>query len=97
MVVYLYRWKIKSGCEDQFRIGWAGVTEYHRTHSNSLGSRLHLGTDGLFYAYACWPSAEARESAFAAQVDIPERQLMTDSIEESFPSVEMAVVEDLLV
>lgn len=96
MVVYLYRWKIKCGCEDDFRIGWAAVTEYHRTHSNSLGSRLHIGTDGLFYAYACWPSAEAREQAFAVSVEIPERQLMADSIEESFPSVEMSILDDLL-
>ena len=96
MVVYLYRWKIKSGCEDDFRIGWAAITEYHRTHSNSLGSRLHHGGDGLFYGYACWPNSEVREQAFAKQVDIPERQLMVDSIEESFPSVEMSVVEDLL-
>ncbi|HMT08505.1 MAG TPA: hypothetical protein PKA82_10910 [Pyrinomonadaceae bacterium] len=96
MVAYLYKWKIKPGFEEDFRKGWTAVTQYHLEHSNSLGSRLHRGTDGLFYAYACWPSSEAREQAFANSVEIPERQLMIDAIEESFPSVEMSILDDLL-
>ena len=40
----------------QFVEIWSGLTEYFKTHCGALGSRLHLGEDGAFYAYAQWPS-----------------------------------------
>jgi len=34
------------------------VTEFFRDDCGALGSRLHHGEDGAFYAYAQWPSQE---------------------------------------
>ena len=64
--VVLYRWKIAPAAEAAFVSGWTKTTErMHRDHV-SLGSRLHRGDDGLWYAYAQWPSEEHRRRARAA-------------------------------
>lgn len=96
MVVFLYRWRLKSGMEQQFADAWATVTKYHLEHSNSLGSRLHIGSDGIYYGYACWPDAETRKAAFEKPFEMPEFGLMREAIEESFPAVELNVLKDLI-
>ena len=54
-----------------------------------LGSRLHRGEDGLFYAYAQWKSAEAREKAFENVPEMPEREKMREAIVESLPEIRL--------
>jgi len=39
----------------QFIEIWSGLTDFFREHCGALGSRLHYGDDGFFYAYAQWP------------------------------------------
>ena len=63
-LIVLYRWRLHAGAEDAFVQGWSRITELLRLRG-SLGSRLHRGSDGLWYSYAQWPSAEVRRDIFA--------------------------------
>lgn len=98
MFIALYRWKLKSGKEDQFREAWSQVTIAIREKSGSLGSRLHRSEDGTWVAYAQWPNKEAW------QVDHPlgdavdaARQRMRDAVEESLPTLSLTVSDDYLI
>ena len=42
---------------------WVEITEYFKSDCNALGSRLHEGTGGVFYAYAQWPSKTMFDAA----------------------------------
>ena len=42
---------------------WVGLTEYFKSDCSALGSRLHEGTGGVFYAYAQWPSKTVFDAA----------------------------------
>ncbi len=50
---------------------WSAITNYFKTHCGALGSRLHLGEDGAFYAYAQWPS-EAVFKAVSEHIPNPD-------------------------
>lgn len=97
MMIALYRWNIREGFEQQFIDAWSQITLYYRENHGSLGSRLHRGSDGLYYGYAQWPSAEARFAAFENGTEHPARPSMVDAIEESFPEVLLDVAADYLV
>lgn len=96
MYVILYRWRIRPGLEEEFVEAWTEVTRYYAEHRGSLGSRLHRGGDGIWYAYAQWPSAEHRERAFREVPALPARERMTRAIAESFPETELRIEADLL-
>ena len=49
--------------EKQFEDAWSFVTKELREKARSLGSRLHLGNERLFYSYAQWQSREVRPNA----------------------------------
>ena len=94
--VVLYRWKIKPGHEVEFVEAWTEMTEILRARG-SLGSRLHRGNDGLWYAYAQWPSAGTRSAAFASPLppnDAGDR--MDAAVAERFPEVILDLVADFL-
>lgn len=97
MFVILYRWRIKSGKEAQFINGWSEITAYYRENFDSLGSRLHHGDDGIYYAYAQWSSAAQRDLAFANSPEFKTAKLMREAIEERFPEVKLEILEDYLV
>lgn len=69
--VVLYRWRVTKDREAAFVEAWDAITRGYLLHG-SLGSRLHRGHDGVFYAYAQWPSQEAQESAFSLGATRPE-------------------------
>lgn len=96
--VAIYRWKIKSGKEELFKSAWAKMTKLILENCGSLGSRLHLGEDGIWYAYAQWPSKEAWERS---SLEIPQaleaRSQMKEAIEESLASSLLEVTDDYLV
>lgn len=96
MFCVIYRWRIKPQMEKQFIENWAEVTRFYIENRGGWGSRLHRGEDGLFYAYAQWISAEAREKAFHNMPDLPAREKMREAVEESFPEIRLESVEDLL-
>jgi len=97
MIVFLYRWKLRIGMEQSFEEAWSFVTKELREREGSLGSRLHLDSDGWFYGYAQWPSREARENArFTAEMD---RALTTmkSAIEEALDEIVLYPVADFLI
>ena len=64
----------------------------------SLGARLHRGSDGLWYSYAQWPSAEACSKAFAAgPVDSKASRQMHAAIAEEFPELVLESYADFMV
>lgn len=97
MLVFLYRWRIKPEKESQFIEAWSEITAYYRENFDSLGSRLHRGDDGIFYAYAQWESAGKREKAFENAPKTEAGTKMREAIEESFPEVRLEILSDYLV
>lgn len=94
MFIVLYRWRTKIGMEDQLIESWSEVTKFIVENYDSLGSRLHRGDDGVWYAYAQWKSAEQRENAFAVIPELEAREKMQAAIEESFPEIILTNVSD---
>lgn len=99
MFVVLYRWRIKPDLESQFAESWSEISAYYRAHFGSLGSRLHRGSDGLFYSYAQWKSAEQREDSFASEVSAVSEagRRASEAIEESFPEIILEIVSDYII
>ena len=94
----LYRWRLRAGAEESFIAAWTRITELLRDQRGGLGSRLHRGPEGIWYAYAQWPSAEARQAAFAgASVDAGASQQLHAAIAEALPEIVLEPVADLLV
>jgi hypothetical protein len=93
----LYRWRLHPGTDEAFIEGWSRVTR-GLLAKGALGSRLHRGPDGLWYAYAQWPSAEVRARVFAEPPGDPEASaLMQSAVAERLPEIVLEPVADLLV
>ena len=99
MFVVLYRWRIFPNLERQFIENWSARTVYLQKKYNSRGSRLHRGSDDIFYAYAQWKSAEQRRRAFEAESDKRSESVekMREAIKENFPEIELEMVSDYLI
>jgi len=83
--------------EDAFIQGWSRITELLRSRG-SLGSRLHRGSDGMWYSYAQWPSAQARKDIFAlGSLDDAASAQMKSAVAESLPEVVLSPVADYIV
>jgi quinol monooxygenase YgiN len=96
----LYRWRLHAGKQEQFVDAWNTVTLHLREEHGSLGSRLHLGNDGMWYSYARWPSALAREQAFASprpQAIAEAGARMREAIEQEMPEVMLHLTSDYFV
>jgi hypothetical protein len=94
----LYRWRLHSGSEDAFVQAWSRVSDLLLKRHGSLGSRLHKGPEGVWYSYAQWPSAQAREQAFAVPFEDPEAMAaMRAAVAESFPEIVLESVADFMV
>jgi len=99
MCILLYRWRIKPQHDQQFIESWTERTVFYREHYNSLGSRLHRGSDGIWYGYAQWKSAEQRDSAFQAESGKVSalRPIFQAAIQEEFPEITLEIASDYLV
>jgi heme-degrading monooxygenase HmoA len=94
----IYRWRLRPGMEGQFIDAWTRISALLLSQRGSLGSRLHRGPDNIWYSYAQWPSADAREAAFSAgSIDREAGELMHDAIAETFPEIVLDPVVDLMV
>lgn len=62
MIIYLYRWRLHPGREDDFKAAWATVTAALR-EAGSEGSALFRASDGTWCGIARWPNRGAREAA----------------------------------
>ena len=94
-VAILYRWRLRPGAEARFAAAWTEATQA-LLGRGSLGSRLHRGDDGLWYAYAQWPSVAARAAAFAATPAATAGAAMRECVAEALPEVALAPVADFL-
>ncbi len=68
MYCIVYRFKLiepSKTAEARFVETWSGITDYLKRECDALGSRLHLGEDGMFFAYAQWPSLAVFEASAA--------------------------------
>jgi heme-degrading monooxygenase HmoA len=97
MFTIIYRWHIKPEFERQFVENWSAVTKYYMENHKGLGSRLHRGSDGVWYAYAQWESEEARAKAFKNVPEMPEREKMREAIIASLPEIRLEVEADFLI
>ena len=94
----IYRFRIREGFEQQFIDSWSRITLGLREHRGALGSRLHRGPDDIWYAYAQWPTAEARSRAFeGASVDAEAGELMREAVAENLPEIVLTPEADFLV
>jgi heme-degrading monooxygenase HmoA len=97
MFVVLYRWRLHDGQEDEFIDAWSRNSDIYLKEFGSLGSRLHRGSDGIWYSYAQWPSEEARKEAFSnGTTDTDASARMERAIAERFPPVILDVQADFL-
>lgn len=94
----MFRWRLHSGKEASFVQAWSALSELFLLKHGSLGSRLHKGPDGIWYSYAQWPSAQARENAFSGPpVDVNAERKMQEAILESPPPLVLESVADFMV
>ncbi|QQS32503.1 MAG: antibiotic biosynthesis monooxygenase [Acidobacteriota bacterium] len=96
MFVVLYSWRIDPSLEEQFTESWSAVTRHYLEHHGSLGSRLHRGGDGRYYAYAKWPDESSRDAAANDGIPADLRSQMNAAILEAFPEITLEVVADYL-
>jgi heme-degrading monooxygenase HmoA len=103
MYVAVYGWRVKPGCEEQFREAWRRGTRAITRLYGSFGSRLHRAEDGRFIGYAEWPDEASWRRAFDAKMvyDDPEaRRMFVEALEsDSAPGeliAAMEVLDDLL-
>lgn len=64
-LVAIYRWRVELEHEAAFIAAWRRATQALKAHGG-MGSLLGRAKTGEMVAVALWPSAEAREQAFAA-------------------------------
>ena len=94
----IYRARVHPDKEEKYIAAWSRLTRLLRSERGGLGSRLHRGNDGIWYAYAQWASAEARAAAFKlSSVDPAAESDVVDSIVEYFPEILLDPIEDQLV
>ena len=97
MYIALYEFKVHAGLEEQFEKNWHIVTEAIYRHRGSLGSRLHKSSDGIYIAYAQWPSEKQYNADIPLSNDImPFHKLMKDACENISTLRTMTVTDDLL-
>jgi quinol monooxygenase YgiN len=100
MFVVLYRWRIRSGKEEQLRAAWASATRKIMTRYGALGSRLHRAEDGSWVAYAQWPDRERWLLMRSSPPVAPEEFAVMRDIEEDpgafpFPFLTMVLTDDV--
>ena len=93
----IYRVRLHAGMEHTYTAAWSRITQVLQSERGGLGSRLHRGPEGIWYAYAQWPSAEARSNAFAlGLVDTQAEQQMASAVAERLPEIVLEPVADFL-
>ena len=93
----IYRVRLHPGMEQTYTAAWSRITQVLQSERGGLGSRLHRGPEGIWYAYAQWPSAEARRAAFVlGPVDTEAEHQMASAVAERFPEIVLEPVADFL-
>lgn len=71
MYAAIYTFEVKQNHETTFIKSWEELTKLIHKYCGSLGSRLHKTKEGLYVAYAYWPSEEVWE---ASSEKLPEEE-----------------------
>ncbi|MEM1033613.1 MAG: GNAT family N-acetyltransferase [Myxococcota bacterium] len=93
----LYHYRLRSGCRDAYTAAWSRLTRLIRRQCGSYGSRLHFAGDHA-WAYARWPSAEARAVCFA-RADLQNEPSLAETracVAEKFDEIVLEIVDDQL-
>lgn len=99
MIGILLEFEVKKGFEDKFLKAWDETTEIIYRNFGSLGSRLHREEEGLYVAYAQWPSIEVYESEqHWSDEDLSVREAMRAALVGGKPRSirRLSIVSDLL-
>jgi quinol monooxygenase YgiN len=93
----LYRFRVDPARTDDFIHAWSVLTEKIAEQFGGLGSRLHRQEDGVWAAYAQWPSRAAWEEASGRpSPDSEASATMREVIVERLEPVLLEVEVDLL-
>ena len=97
MFAVLYIFDVIPGKEKEFKKSWSDLTKLIYKYEGSLGSRLHIGKENQFIAYAQWPDKNTWKQAgdnLPPETD-QVRQMMKDSCHSITTQHELQVEEDL--
>lgn len=93
----IYRWRVHAELEAEFVAAWSTITAFLKSERGSLGARLHRGQDGIWYSYAQWLTAAARDAAFSlGGVDEGAMVTMNRAVAEFLPEILLSPVADQL-
>ncbi|MCP1727835.1 Mg2+ and Co2+ transporter CorA [Natronospira proteinivora] len=94
--VILYRWRIKPEQEEHFARHWSALMALYQQLFGAVGGRLHQREDGLWIAYAEWPSRE--QYFLAIERGIPDESIadaMNEAVRERLEPEFMEVRRDV--
>lgn len=94
--VVVYRYRINPDKTADFVSAWSRLAQVNREHYGTLGSRLHLADDGLYYGYTRWPSRQSFDAAEERPAQTAARALMSSAIVERLPIIRMDIKADFL-
>ena len=98
MHAVIYKFDVKKGREEEFKMAWKKLTKAYLEFSGSMGSRLHTDESGNFIAYALWPNQQILSEA---NQKLPEtKKSLRDELRATCVSVQvlhkLEAVEDLI-
>lgn len=94
----IYRWSISPDREKDFVDAWCELTTLIRDEHGGLGSRLHRGPDGVWFAYAQWPSEDLwKRAKVASERMLALRRTLSETAKELPPESTGTVHVDLLI
>ncbi|WP_181899432.1 antibiotic biosynthesis monooxygenase [Flagellimonas nanhaiensis] len=98
MHAIIYKFDVKKGRVEEFKMAWKKLTGAYLEFSGSMGSRLHSDENGTFIAYALWPNPQILSEA---NQKLPEtKEYLRDELRATCISVQVLhkldVVEDLI-
>jgi hypothetical protein len=71
MFLVIYRWRLRTGFEEQFAEAWRTITDLAIHHCGSGGSCLSQDSDGTWVAIARWESGRRALDALRATLSQP--------------------------
>jgi heme-degrading monooxygenase HmoA len=94
--IAIYRWRIRPGCEEQFRAAWHAETIAFRDTWGSYGTRLSRADDGTWVAVAFWPTRARWLAAHRQALELPTAEAtLADCVLSKEQELHLESVEDL--
>ena len=98
MIYVLFRWDLKSGCEQSFKEGWTEIIHRNIEKHGALGSRLHKTKDNQWISYSKWLSEVHFNRAQNLRDQHEEARVkMVNAITKTYPPIVMVPVLDNIV